>query len=148
MQNRNILRLIYRLRHEYMTWNNGVLVLAAIIAVSWSWASVQAVQRNYALQREVDGKQRQQRLFELQTENLQFEQRYYKSNEYLTLEAKRRLGLAEAGERVLILPPNSAAAKAADLADQSAGDNAVSELPPPPPLTQWMDFLFGAKPSN
>ena len=100
MQNRNIRRFIYLARHEYLTMNNVVLAIAAVIAVSWAWASVQAVQRNYALQREVDDKRREQKVMQLETENLQFEQRYYKSREYLTLEAKRRLGLAEAGEKV------------------------------------------------
>jgi hypothetical protein len=79
VNSRNIKRFIYRARHEYLTLNNIVLAIAALIAVSWAWASVEAVQRNYALQREVDDKRRQQRLMELQTENLQYEQRYFKS---------------------------------------------------------------------
>ena len=91
MQNRQLKRFIYHARYEYLTMNNIVLLIAALITVSWAWASVEAVQRNYVLQREVDDKRREQRLIELQTENLQFEQRYYKSREYLTLEAKRRL---------------------------------------------------------
>lgn len=124
--------------------NNIVLAVAAMIAFSWAWASVEAVQRNYVLQREVDDKHRQQQLIALQTENLQFEQRYYKSNEYLTLEAKRRLGLAEPGERVLILPPNSEAVKAGDTANQSTAINPI-EGPTPPPFEQWMNFLFGGK---
>ena len=148
MQNRNIRRFIYHARYDYLTMNNVVLAIAAVIAVSWAWASVQAVQRNYALQREVDDKHRQLQLTKLETENLQFEQHYYQSREYLTLEAKRRLGLAEPGEHVLILPPNSDAAKAADAAEQKANDAAPTQLPPPPPIQQWMDFLFGAKPKN
>lgn len=122
--------------------NNVVLAVAALVTVSLAWSSVQAIQRNYALQREVDDKYRQEQLVRLQTENLQFEQRYYKSNEYLALEAKRRLGLAEAGEKVLILPPNSTAAKEADDMNQITAEAGASELPPPPPLSQWIDFLF------
>ena len=142
MQNRQIRRFIYLARHEYLTLNNIVLAIAALIAISWAWASVEAVQRNYALQREVDDKHREQRLLELQTDNLKFEQRYFKSREYQTLEAKRRLCLAEPGERVLVLPPNSAAVKEAEATEQ-AGDVLPAELPPPPPLQQWINFLFG-----
>lgn len=122
--------------------NNVVLAFAAVIAVSWAWASVQAVQRNYSLQREVDDKRRQQQLVELQTQNLQFEQRYYKSNEYLTLEAKRRLGLAEPGEKVLVLPANSDAAKAIEVTPDQSDVTALSDSDQPP-LEQWLNFLFG-----
>jgi cell division protein FtsB len=144
MQNRKLKRLSYKLRHEYLTMNNIVLAVAAVIAISWAWASVQAVQRNYTLQREVDDKRRQQQLVELQTQNLQYEQRYYKSQEYLALEAKRRLGLAEPGEKVLILPPNSEAAKAVDAEpNQSLASNRTAN--PPSPFEQWINFLFSDK---
>lgn len=148
MQNRQIRRFIYIARHQYLTINNIVLAAAALIAVSWAWSSVQAVQRNYQLQREVDDKKRQATLVQLQTENLQFEQRYYKSSEYLTLEAKRRLGLAEPGEKVLILPPNSAAIIAQDKAEETTGSMLPVRTTPPSPLQQWIDFLTGAQPRH
>ena len=141
MQNRKIQRLVYTIRHRYITMNNVVLAAAAVIAISWAWASVQAVQRNYALQQEVDDKHRQEQLIRLQTENLQYEQKYYQSREYQTLEVKRRLGLAEPGEKLLILPPNTEAAKAADKDDRST--IATIQSAPPAPFQQWMDFLFG-----
>lgn len=123
--------------------NNVVLLVAAVIAISWAWASVQAVQRNYQLQREVDDKRRQLALAELQTETLAFEQRYYQSREYQSLEAKRRLGLAEPGEKVVVLPPNTEAAKAFDKDQQSAIMRLTDTGPTPPPFQQWMNFLLG-----
>lgn len=148
MQNRQLQHHIYTLR-RYLTMNNIVLVIALVIAASWAWSSVEAVQRNYELQRQVDDKKRQLQLTRLQAENLQFEQNYYKSGEYLTLEAKRRLGLAEPGEKLLILPPNSSTAVAGDKAETSA-DAAIpaNQTSPPPPFQQWMDFLFSAKPQD
>ena len=147
MQNRKIKRFIYTVKHRYITINNVVLVIAGIIAISWVWASVQAVQHNYVLQRQVDDKRRQQQLVELQTQNLQYEQKYYKSQEYLSLEAKRRLGLAGPGEKVIILPPNSAQAKAVDSTSQSKRDT-QSSLAEPTPFEQWMNFLFGSNRQN
>lgn len=143
MQNKQqqIKRLIYHVRYEYVTMNNMVLAIAAVIAISWAWASVQAVQRNYELEKEVDDKKRQATLVQLQTDNLQFEQHYYQSREYQTLEAKRRLGLAEPGEKLLILAPNTTAVKV-ESAQEDTSSVATSELPAPPPLTQWLDFLF------
>jgi len=143
MQNRKIQRFIYHARHQYLTMNNIVLLIAAVIAISWAWASVQAVQRNYTLQREVDDKRREQQLTELQTEMLAYEQRYYKSREYQALEAKRRLGLAEPGEKVLVLPPNTAKARAADKDSTSSDIVLPQATSTPSPFQQWMDFLFG-----
>ena len=148
MKNRQLHRIIYLARHEYLTLNNVVLAIAAMIAISWAWSSVEAVQRNYALQHEVDDKHRQLQLMQLQTENLKYEQRYFKSHEYQTLEAKRRLGLAEPGERVLVLPANSDAIKAADAAELRASNQLPDETPPPPPFEQWMEFLFGSQPQD
>lgn len=142
MQNRQLHRLIYHIQHRYMTMNNAVVAIAAVIVVSWAWASVGVIQKNYALQREVDDKRRQQQLIELQTQNLAFEQQYYKSSEYQTLEVKKRLGLAEPGEKVLILPANTPAARAIDQPQESsaASTDSTSE---PSDAQQWANFLFG-----
>ncbi len=142
MQHRQFQRFIYHAKHRYLTMNNAVIVAAAVIAVSWAWASVGVVQRNYALQREVDDKLRQKQLIELETQNLEYEQRYYKSSEYLSLEIKRRLGLAEPGEKVLVLPANTAAAsKDAAAQSRSAGQEKLGTEPTN--LQQWVNFLFG-----
>ncbi len=123
--------------------NNIVLAVAAVIAVSWVWSSVQAVHRNYQLQSEVDDKRRELQLTQLETDMLAYEQRYYKSREYLALESKRRLGLAEPGEKVIVLPPNSAQAKSFDVDANSASASLPADAPAPPPFQQWMNFLFG-----
>ncbi len=143
MQNRKLHRFIYRLRHQYITTNNVVLLVAACIAISWVWSSVQAVERNYQLQREVDDKYRQLQLAELQTDTFAYEQRYYQSREYLELESKRRLGLAQPGEKVLVLPPNTEKAKQADSGQEQALVVPPTETAPPPPMQQWLNFLFG-----
>lgn len=142
MKNRNINRFIYHVRHRYITMNNLVVVIAAFIAVSWAWASVGVVQKNYALQGEVDDKRRQLQLVELQTESMAYEQRYYKSTEYQALEVRKRLGLAEKGEKVLILPPNSEAAKASDAAAITTAATQTPETEPSD-AQQWVNFLFG-----
>lgn len=144
MQNRQLKRFIYHVRHRYLTMNNAVIIIAAAIAVSWAWASVEVVQKNYALQREVDDKHRAQQLVELQTANLAFEQRYYKSPEYLSLEARERQGLADPGEHVLILPSNSPTAHAIDQDVPADTQRPVrTTASEPSNLQQWVNFLFG-----
>lgn len=136
----NIRRIIYHVRHYYMTPNNLVIAVAFVIGAGWAWGSVGVMQHNFELQKTVDQKQRQEQLLDLETQNLAFEQNYYKTAEYQELAARERLGLAMAGEKVLVLPPNSAAAMAADTPTTK-----LSTVPAKPPthLVQWMNFLFG-----
>lgn len=140
MKKINIRKIYYHLRHDYFTLNNVVVVVALLIAASWAWGSVDVMQRNYDLQKEVDGKAREQKLLELETTTLTFEQRYYKSDEYKELAVRERLGLAKPGEKVLILPANSPAAVQAD-------DQVLLREPgrteQPSNFQQWMNFIFG-----
>ena len=124
-----------------MTMNNVVMLIAVIIALGWAWASVQVVQKNYILQRQVDDKHRELQLVQLETDNLAYEQRYYQSSEYLSLEVRTRLGLGDTGEKTLLLPPNSAAAKADMPATSTVAPTATG--PEPGNFQQWANFLFG-----
>jgi hypothetical protein len=120
--------------------NNMVMVVALVVGAGWAWASVGVMQRNYALQKEVDAKVRDQKLLELETQNLAFEQKYYKSAEYQESAVRERMGLARPNERMLLLPPNTQAAKDADA-------KLVKKASPSEPqeanMQQWVNFLFG-----
>jgi cell division protein FtsB len=142
MKNINIRKVYYHLRHRYFTMNNVVMTIALLVGVGWAWASVGAMQRNYNLQKEVDDKARQAKLIELETQSLVFEQKYFKSTEYQELALRERLGLANPGEKVLMLPSNTDAAKKADASfiatpQVKASDEPVSNY------QLWMNFLFG-----
>ncbi len=140
MQKINIRRLYYHFRHRYLTLNNVVILIACLIAISWAWGSISVLERNFALERELDGKKKELQLAELEKETLKLENRYYETDEYKELEVRKRLGLAAPGEKVLILPPNSAAAKTADV-PETAEKNEISERPTN--FQQWVNFLFG-----
>jgi len=140
MKKINIQRLSYHIRHRYLTMNNTVIAVAFIIGASWAWGSITTMQRNYGLQKEVDVKYRQLKLAELETQNLAYQKKYYQSSEYQELAVHERLGLVNPGEKVLILPPNSQAAK--DL-DAAVGAKVTSSIVPASNLEQWMNFLFG-----
>ena len=141
MKKINIRRIIYQIRHKYLTLNNAVIAIALIIAAGWVWWSLDVMQRNYKLQKELDDKSRQLIVAQLDTDSARLEQRYYKTDEYKELAVRQRLGLVTPGESVLILPTNSDAVKNTDKANSTA----VS-VPEPAPLSnfsQWMNFLFG-----
>lgn len=138
MPNINIRKIIYALRHKYMTLNNVVIVVAFLIAASWVWGSLTMMQRNYNLQKEVDYKKRQLELVELQRDNLDLQKRYYQTEEYQELAVRESLGLVRPGEKVLILPENSEAAKNADLPQTVSVSTAQTTN-----IQQWINFLFG-----
>jgi len=141
MKKINIRRIIYHIRHNYLTLNNGVILIAIIIAIGWVYGSLEVMQKNYKLQKALDDKSRQLIVAQLDTASAQLEQRYYKTDEYKELAVRQRLGLVTPGESVIILPPNSEAAKAIDKTSNS--DLSQSKPVELSNLNQWMNFLFG-----
>jgi cell division protein FtsB len=139
MKNQNYQKLLYRLRHRIFTTNNIVVLVALFIAVSWAWGSVNVLQRNYALQREIDDKNRDLKLTQLKVDTERFQQSYYKSDEYKELAVRQRLGLVFPDEKVLILPENSKEAAASD--NRNTAQKAITLQPTN--VEQWMNFLFG-----
>ena len=137
----NIRPLVYHIRHHYFTLNNAVIAVAFIIAAGWVWGSLTAMQRNYTLQKQVDYQQQQLELTKLQVENLQLEQQYYQTPEYLQQAARQSLGLALPGEKLLILPPNSQQAIAEDTTTSAA--TATTNTQNTSNFEQWINFLFG-----
>jgi len=145
MKKINIRRAYYHISHKYFTLNYVVIAIAFLIAASWVWGALGVMQKNYTLQKQVDYKQQQLELAQLQTTNLQLEQKYYQTSEYQELAARQDLGLAQPGESVLILPPNSQAAINAD--SQSATQTTAVPLLKSN-FQQWVDFLFGGNSKN
>jgi len=135
----NIRKIIYTVRHKYLTFNNIVIAAAFLIAASWVWGSLEVMQKNFALQKEVDIKQRQLQLAELQRDSLQLQKKYYQTDEYKELAVRESLGLVKPGEKLLILPTNSPAARAADVPVRAT----VAAQQSVPNLQQWLNFLFG-----
>ena len=145
MKKINIRRLYYRFKTDYLTLNNVVILIALVIASNWVWGSLTMMQRNFTLQKELDDKSRQLIVAQLDTDNAKLEQRYYQTDEYKELAVRQQLGLVTPGESVLILPPNSAAVKAADKTTTAV---ATVKVVPISNFSQWMNFLFGTNNKN
>jgi hypothetical protein len=140
MKKINIRRLFYKLKHDYFTLNNAVILVAFAIAANWIWGSLGVMQRNFTLQKALDDKSRQLIVAQLDTENAKLEQRYYKTNEYKELAVRQHLGLVTPGESVLILPQNTQAVINADKAEVVKPSDKVVQTSN---FRQWMNFLFG-----
>jgi len=132
-------RAAYRARHDYATPGNLVVAVALLLALTFVWSSLGVMQRNYALEKELDAQKQQLQLAQLQTANDKLEQSYYKTAEYQQLAARQDLGLALPGEKLLVLPANS---HAAIQADSEQGTVAVP-VADTNNFEQWINFLFG-----
>ena len=140
MNQTNIRKLFYHIKHRYVTMNNVVIAVALLVAAGWAWGSITTMQRNYALQSELDNRNRQLELTALEVATLQYQQNYYRSNEYKELAARERLGLAAPGEKLLTLPPNSPGA--IDQPVVISASQTTKKLNQSN-FEQWMNFLFG-----
>lgn len=130
--------LLHRYR-QYLTIQNGTIALALLIAMGWMWGTVQTLQKNFTYQREVDALTQNVELESLRNENLHFQQRYLRSDEFLELSARQRLGKANPGENLIILPDSRAVVDTTDPADAVVRDVRASNL------SQWLQFFFGDK---
>lgn len=126
------------IRH-HLTLNNGVLLVALLITMSWVWGTVQAIQQNFALQQQVDSIGQEIAYQDLENQTLRFENQYYTSNEYLELSARDHLNKANAGEKLLILPPTTVSDKS------TTEQHSVTPITKRSDFQQWMYFLFGNK---
>ena len=128
-------RLIYRIQHDYLTLNNVVIAAAILIAMSWAWGSIESMQKNYELQRSIDNKRQQVEIEKLQVALLEYESKYYQSEEYQELTIRQRTGKGLPGEKQLITQSFESATPAQKLASSTKRtDNNFQ---------QWMNFLFG-----
>jgi cell division protein FtsB len=139
MRHINIQKIIYHVRHRYLTLNNVVILVAFVIAAGWVWASLGAMQRNYGLQKDIDLKKRQLQLTQLQRDNLSLQRNYYQTTEYQELAVRDTLGYVRPGEHALVLPPNSAAA----IKQDAVTTTPVTAQTTTSNIEQWVNFLFG-----
>ncbi len=133
-------RWYFHFTHHYLTLQNVVMVVGAILAIGWAWGSVQAMERNYRLQRQVDQKLQEEELLKIASRRESLAAEYYKSEEYQEMEVKRRLNLALPGETVVILPENTAEATKRG---EKANTTGVVPAKKQSNFEQWMNFLFG-----
>jgi hypothetical protein len=131
-----IRQFIYRTKKDYLTLNNVVLVGALVFGMSWVWASVTTMSRNWELEKKMEARQLHLAKLELEIANMELEQEYYRTAEYQELMARAKQGKMLPGETMVILPKNSKVAKEKyDLAEATTVEEQSN-------FEIWMSFLF------
>ena len=125
-------RLKYYFSNDILTLSNIIMVSVIFISVIWVWGNIAAMEKNYAIQKKLELKQRQALIDEISYKTLEYEQKYLKSSEYQELAVREKLGLAMPGEHVLILSKYPE--------EQKKGRTEALKTSN---FTQWINFLFG-----
>lgn len=137
-----IRQLSYKLRNEIFDRQNLAVMVALAISISWIFSAVGAMRQNYELRRKIEDKTKQLTILEIESLNLEFEQKYFASQEYQDLAARKNLNLASPGEKVLILPPYTSWVEERDAEDAKIKYSKPFEQSN---FRKWMHFFFGVK---
>lgn len=117
--------------------------LFLIIVFLVCWSGVKAIQANYELQKQITSIQQQNDLQSLQNDNLKLTNQYYNSNQYLELSARQNFGLAEPGEKELIVPAGVAWNYTINLPSTNTSSSAIVVKSQFQKNTQsWIDFFL------
>ena len=125
----------------------GQMVFVLIVLLI-SWSGIKTIQTNYGLQKQISTLHQQTNIQKLQNNNLQLENSYFNSNQYLELSARQNFGLAAPGEKEVIVPASVALSYTVDVPkDQNA--STAGKLPGYQKNFQsWVDFFMHRESGN
>ncbi len=107
----NLRRTKFRLKRDFFTLENIVLLLAIVLCLVWTYQSIVAMSRNWKLSETLITEKKELELLNVEVEAAELENEYYKTNEYQELMARKILDKKLSGENMVILPDNSEEAK-------------------------------------
>jgi len=121
----------------------GLLVFLIIVLLI-TWSGVKAIQTNYGLQQQISQINAEVQVQQLENNNLQLENEYYNTNQYLELSARQDFGLAAPGETEVIIPTSVALSHIVPISQQiSAVQKSESRQPKWQYNFQaWIDFFL------
>ncbi len=104
-------KLKYRLKHDFFSIENVVLVIAIAMCLTWTYQSIEAMSRNWELTDRLNTDKKTLELLEIEVETAELENEYYASAEYQELAARKLANKQLPGENMVALPENSEVAK-------------------------------------
>ena len=122
----------------------GLLVFGIIVLLV-TWSGLGAIQSNFVLQKQIARLREQNKVHELENNNLRLKNEYYNTEQYLELQARRQFSKAAPGETLILVPKGVALAHTAEIPEIKERQAAAPK--PKKPTYQknfeaWMDFFF------
>lgn len=134
-------RLKYKTRHDLLTVENVVLVLAIVLCFVWTYQSIVAMSRNWELSEKLTTERKKLELLTVEVETAELANEYYKTEEYRELMARQLLDKKLPGENMVVMPENSEAAKNKH-AEVAATQGQVNTDENYSNFEKWMMYLF------
>ncbi len=101
----------YKLKHDFLTIENIVLVFAIVLCLVWTYQSIVAMSRNWELSERLTTERKALELLKVEVEAIELENEYYKTEEYQELMARKYLDKKLPGEKMVVMPNNSEVAR-------------------------------------
>lgn len=126
----------------------GLLVFGVLVMLV-TWSGAKAIQTNYTLQRQIYELQKANDVKRLENANIELTNEYYKTSQYLEVTARQNLGLAAAGETVLLVPKDVALAHTVAMPEEETATKSTESLPFwQRNFRAWMDFFLNRRSSQ
>ena len=126
----------YRLKHDYFTRQNILVVVFIALFALLSISSVSSMSRNWQQQKQIEERQIVLAKLKAEVTALEQEKIYHQSLEYQDLLAREKQNKKLPGETMLILPKNSESTK------NKYAETVAEATPKPSNLQQWIDFFL------
>ncbi len=118
-------------------------VVFVVIVLLISWSGVKSIQTNYGLQKQITALNQQNTLQKLQNDNLELQNQYLNSNQYLELSARENFGLAVAGEKEVVVPKRVALSYTINVPGTDKPEAAKAKQPAyQRNFESWIDFFL------
>lgn len=114
-----------------------------VVALLVTWSGIKVAQNNYDLGKKVSVIQQRNDVASLENQNLKLKNKYYESNEFLELAARRQFGRAAAGEKMYIVPSDVSLKSTVEM-PQEISKSTQEQIKKPKfrqNLDGWTDFL-------
>ena len=117
----------------------GQVVFAGIVLLI-SWSGVKTIQTNYVLQKQISELKQQNAVHSLENKNLELQNQYFKTDDYLELSARRNFGLGKPGEKELLVPQSVAFTYAPEI--KTAATEVAKTSAHTSNLQSWVNFFL------
>jgi cell division protein FtsB len=135
-------------KHSYIAQLKDVRVIGllvfGIIVLLVTWSGLGAIQSNFVLQKQIARLEQENRVKELENNNLKLKNQYYNTDQYLELQARRQFGKAAPGETLVLVPKTVALARTVEI-PKVKKEQATKTAPQKPGYQKnfeaWIEFF-------